>query len=367
MINSEDIFYPGAVHNSRTGEMTIVLRELDKVSEAELIKEGYAYSVVNGEEVYNVTIDGAYYTSGQKHEKDLILELTSSGNENKDAKVVFPEFTIGCDPELIIHHKSVGCVSAEAFIDCEKYTLEHAFGEYGLDGAPFTMELRPKEANTPLELARHIQLCLLQACNDNPHLAELNWMAGAAKESINIDGYRAIHPIGGHIHFGIPQKPFMVKMLDRYLALPYALLEDKDEAFLRKKEKSYGRLSDARPQNWGWEYRTPSSWLYSPALAIATLSVAKHIINQFRIKGNDVLRRTAVTRYLGEDIYDPYMAHDEVFMRHTFEDVWAELLSWPMENTLKEGIEAFQTLIESGFKVDDQDIKKNWGIIYNVD
>jgi len=49
----------------------------------------------------------------------------------------------------------------------------------------------------------------------------------------------------------------------------------------KTRRENYGRLSDVRDQNWGFEYRSCSSFIATPASALAVLTVAWVVANEF--------------------------------------------------------------------------------------
>jgi hypothetical protein len=122
-------------------------------------------------------------------------------------------------------------------------------------------ELRPDPASTPDELAANVRRQLMRA-DAKAADDSLRWAAGA----MPISGIA----LGGHIHLsGIPLTSRLLRQLDRYVALPIAMVES-----VTGRRPRYGMLGDYRQQpHGGFEYRTLPSWLVSPAAAKAAFAL----------------------------------------------------------------------------------------------
>jgi len=182
-------------------------------------------------------------------------------------------FLLGADPEF-------GLMRGDKTI-VPKLLSNHQFG---LDGCGRIAELRPDPAESPQELVANIKK-ILQSVPFRD-ITKYSWKAG------NMAGE---NPIGGHIHFGngkfhtnyagrgkYPNEK-AAAVLDTFLAVPIALIEDKEEASQRR-TFSYGNLGNFRSQIWGIEYRTLGSWLVSPEIATSTLALAKVLMYEFLFK-----------------------------------------------------------------------------------
>jgi hypothetical protein len=355
------LLHVGAEFETIGGDTVEVIEEIPY--HARGFDDAYAFRVrsqthedISGKPLtYNVTMDGRYWPDGRisEYDLDMKLKVINTPSSKPNGKIIFPKFTIGCDPEVVIRGKT-GALNAAAFTEDFGYK-EYACGNCGVDGNANILEFRPKEAQTPYQVVKNLQSLFVKACNNNPTLYKTAWMAGA---------YKAEYSIGGHIHFGVPLKPYMGRMLDCYLAAFAVRMEDTVESEKRK-YKGYGRMNDIRHQEWGFEYRTLASWIYSPTVALATLSVAKHVVNQFRIKNNTIFEHNKLRKCLNDSKLDVAFNHlGPIALEEHFEEQWPELMSWPMEPSLKKGIDIFEILIRQGFKFDDRDIKKNWGIVH---
>lgn len=285
-------------------------------------------------------------------------------------------FTMGADPELIFAN-SDGFVPADRVlaytgnggsveyedVDDEEYDDEENESSSGMgtDGHSATGEIRPKYGWTPIQLVRNIQTLFANACYEFPTITEMNWLAGAYKHS---------EPIGGHIHFGIYRDAWdrmkLTTALDLFLSCNIMQLEIQTEA--RERKESYGRLGDVRNQDWGTEYRSPSSWIHSPALALAVLSLAKHIVNQPHIK-SDIFAGLAADSLYGvsyDTVKEKYRSHDVRFFRESREKVWEVINSWPVDPDVKDGLEIFKTMLDKNYRFGFGDFKKNWGLRINT-
>src|SRR3990167_76899 len=183
------------------------------------------------------------------------------------------QLTIGADPEIAIVSPLHGkYVSAQSLITDDMSRS----GEFGLDGNPSTLELRPKPSTNPLEVVENIYQILESAKTKYPQIFRMNLKASDNNLSI-----------GGHVHFGTSQKDGMLPALNTLLALPLSLVENKKHRYARVENSSYGKWGDARSQEWGFEYRTLPSWLATRQLSEATLSLGYLIVDQI-YRGKEV-------------------------------------------------------------------------------
>ncbi|GAA0137305.1 hypothetical protein YSY43_41460 [Paenibacillus sp. YSY-4.3] len=171
---------------------------------------------------------------------------------------------LGMDPEFLLFNRVTGKVipasrylgfAGEAGCDSLRYRGERRFP---------LVELRPKPAGEPREVLVHL-LHAFQLAYRSIDDKELQWQAGGMPQR----GF----PLGGHIHFsGIPLTFELLQVLDNYLALPVAALEDR-RSFGRRPR--YGYLGDFRLQpHGGFEYRTLPSFLISPLVTKGVVAIA---------------------------------------------------------------------------------------------
>lgn len=184
--------------------------------------------------------------------------------------------TIGTDPEIILTDAKGKLLNASNYLIKED--------KFGLDGHAWIAELRPDYAVYPRDLVENIRKVLSTKADALKHLM---WLSGPWLKN---------KPMGGHIHFGVPLEQKFVDALDNQLGFLLALSEPEEGAKLRRTQKfqgshddhPYGVLSNVREKKktyGGFEYRTPGSYLASPGIALATITVAKAIIVEEIEKG----------------------------------------------------------------------------------
>lgn len=173
------------------------------------------------------------------------------------------DFTIGADPEFC-------CVDGRTLIESSAYT--NNTNQFGCDGNGVTFEVRPGPTTDPIELVGNIHEIFARQINGNRDFRRFTWKAG---------GYYADCPLGGHIHFGISGRKCPVatctSVLDNYVGAVSLLLEHRGQG-LRRRTDGYGQMGDTRGQDWGFEYRSCSSWLTSPYISVAILCLAKTVM-----------------------------------------------------------------------------------------
>ncbi|MFO7245865.1 MAG: hypothetical protein FWJ62_02270 [Thermaerobacter sp.] len=192
---------------------------------------------------------------------------------------------LGADPEFaFVDPEDERIIPASRFLDlkgevgCDAQTVPGRHQEHLL------AEVRPRPHNDPRALTGALYRCLEQAAArcDTGRLA---WRAGS------LWGRRV--GLGGHIHItGGPLSGALLRALDNYLAVPLLLVEDPQRA--RRRRRRHGFLGDVRfKDHGGFEYRTPSSWLVSPRLALAVLALAAWILRDSQYLNRDLFLDTA--------------------------------------------------------------------------
>lgn len=174
-------------------------------------------------------------------------------------------FLVGADPEFVFVHPSGDRYSAE--------NLQLQAGPaFGADNNGRLAEIRPKPSRSVIEVLASIQSTLKWMAVYHPGTVDLAWRGGA---------YFANDGLGGHIHFGRfrPNREREISALDTIVFwLTQLNVYDREEGVQRVKRAQggpYGQLGDVRKQAYGYEYRTPPSWLDSPALALLYLTLSK--------------------------------------------------------------------------------------------
>lgn len=175
-----------------------------------------------------------------------------------------PTFLMGADPELALF-KNGRLYSANNIEGLDTY------GQFGRDGCGTIAELRPAPAEEPEQLVENLRICLAEGRQKYPAIRRCALLGGSCY---------AGHPIGGHIHFGIKKKfgAHIPGCLDSLLAQVVIPLESVSQALARR--ENYGRFGDWRTQRWGFEYRSLSSWMTTPQIALGVLSLAKVVATE---------------------------------------------------------------------------------------
>lgn len=190
---------------------------------------------------------------------------------------------IGCDPEFLVINDDGRTENAE-FLSIVKN-----FGQIGVDHCGGVGELRP-HPGTPQEVTKEIKEMMLTIKRNLP--SDCKIIAGG--------GEKYGKSIGGHIHIGgltnFNHKYYSpTRQANRGRVPPIILNKNIPEHkliflldfFIGKRLKKlnggkrygkyYGMLSDIESKSWGFEYRTPPSWLTDPVLTEAVLTIAYQI------------------------------------------------------------------------------------------
>jgi hypothetical protein len=274
-------------------------------------------------------------------------------NINITTKKSFLDFTQGSDPEFTIVKSDLKTVVAA------KGEL-NADDELGHDGNGVTFEARPEPSTNPIEHVNNIRGIFARQVLKNPKFLDYHWLAGSHNYGF---------PMGGHIHFGIKEKQFSPRVaantLSQYVGLITLLLEDKKEGLLRRKNSGYGEMEDYRVQSYGFEYRTPSSWLVCPYITTAILCLAKVVM--FECLNNDKFKpSTRVTP-------DIFSNDKEQELYKIFPEIWEEIKEMILYQQYKMQIDPIYFLISKKLswfpqkrvnkKLEPVPLKEAWGII----
>lgn len=215
--------------------------------------------------------------------------------EQQSARARRGPHLLGLDAELVLHD-----ARRRKLIAASRYLPRG--GRAGCDAVRIggrvrfpLMELRPDPAPEPAQLVRNIAAAMAEARGSLEAAeggASLEWLAGGRP--------LGRFPLGGHIHLsGLPLTSELVRVLDTYVALPVAALEDPSGAPRRPR---YGTFGDVRLQEHGgaggFEYRTLPSFLFSPELAEEVLALMNAAVrHRQRLKRHDSLRDPVIRAY----------------------------------------------------------------------
>lgn len=279
--------------------------------------------------------------------------------------VYMPEtITIGADPELVCYDPDRGEVANVA------HSVHDRLGEFGADGHDWIAELRPKPAIHPADLTENLRISLLKG---HRVLGHCNWGAGP---------FAYDKPLGGHIHFGSPLTDNIRPTLDGLMAPMLALLEPPEAARRRRATVfvgrggytnnggiPYGLLGDIKTQPWGFEYRTPSSFIVTPGVSTSIIALAKALVYE-ELSGSPG-RWSALSGSIRKELKfapeDFYNCQREVFLTK-LKTLWPILHNLVYFQKGMEGRPLWSSLkyllqiIEKGGYPIAADIKTCWGI-----
>lgn len=179
---------------------------------------------------------------------------------------------IGMDPEFLLYNPGTGkVIPASRYLNRQGVAGCDVLRYRGRRMLPLA-ELRPKPGAEPREVVVHL-LAAFRTARAAISDDQLIWQAGGMPQQ----GF----PLGGHLHFsGVPLSGVLLRVLDNYLALPVALLED---ARSGRRRPRYGALGDYRLQDYGgFEYRTLPSFLVSPMVTKGIVALARVITESYR-------------------------------------------------------------------------------------
>ena len=228
--------------------------------------------------------------------------------------------TLGCDPELV-------CRMNGRYTPAHNYFKSHS--SMGLDGCESIAEIRPGYSESPIDLTAKIRIILEYGHNKVP---KLEFLSGH---------YTDDYPLGGHVHIGTEPKSEVINSLDTLL---YSFSNCVDDKYQRaKREKSgYGKRKAYRRKSYGFEYRTPGSWLISPAVTLVTLTLAKLAVIAVEEDHLDL------TQIKGRQ-------HSSTFLKNLKNN----LITIP--DDCREGLKEMDSLLTQKIRW-EQNILPNWGI-----
>lgn len=194
------------------------------------------------------------------------LQLLSQGQSESRVPL------IGMDPEFLLYNPDTRkIIPASRYLNRQGVAGCDVLRYRGRRMLPLA-ELRPKPGSEPREVVLHL-LAAFRTARAAISDDRLIWQAGGMPQQ----GF----PLGGHLHFsGVPLSGELLRVLDNYLALPVALLEDERSA---RRRPRYGSLGDYRLQDYGgFEYRTLPSFLISPMVTKGIVALARVITESYR-------------------------------------------------------------------------------------
>lgn len=253
------------------------------------------------------------------------------------------DFTMGADPEfLCIDGRSI--VMAEDFTDLES--------EIGRDGNRVLFEVRPKPSTDPLVIVGNMHDIFARWVHSHKEFQKFQWRAGS---------HYADMCMGGHIHFGIKPSAIPIadcaSVLDNYVGAITMLIENRNQGLRRRQDNhNYGRMSDTRPQKWGFEYRTPASWVSSPYVSAAVLCLSKVVMYEFA-NNNNFTPRTVVS---AED----FTTMNTKKILQQFPQLWRDITEMQLYQQYKPYVDLIYFLVKKGLTwFPSTSMKEAWGLV----
>jgi len=207
--------------------------------------------------------------------------------------------TVGGDPEFLVVNN---------YGTTQHFGINHTddHGNIGSDHGGSVGELRPK-FGTPAQVTENIRAQMVYIKSYLPEGQKI--VAGGGRGlagGYNAERYRS-GSIGGHIHFGglrlanpydsftrqrnrlrLRGQPPNYVHSDRKLVVALDFFiggrMKRIPGGKRPSGSSYGKLSDIETKPYGFEYRTPPSWLSDPFLTESTLAIAQRIVEMWSVK-----------------------------------------------------------------------------------
>lgn len=271
------------------------------------------------------------------------------------------EFLIGADPELLLASPSVWCGD-------DNKRCGGGSAPFGLDGGEVLVELRPSPSEDPLTVVKNIQAIFQNAVVRYKNARKYKWIVKSIYAGPDEDS-DSKGSMGGHIHFGFNRSNYSNKsrdfdtevksicsLLDTYVGSITILLENQNDARERRARFGYGAAGDFRTQSYGFEYRTPSSWLSSPHVAAGVLCLAKVVMHEII---NNNLTHGPEVKIFPRDIN----AADTTTMRVKLPRIWEKIQSMKLFPKYRNYIEFLMVLIENNKTWHtNNEVLAEWGI-----
>lgn len=177
----------------------------------------------------------------------------------------------GADPEAVLWDINNNCIIGAHSAGFPGHGSVSVKKEPQLkcDGASSTFEIETPPFTNPEAGVEIFRQALIKLANYESH--NLDFFGGAMIGNICI---------GGHIHFSLPRDDMIVRVLDRTIGHLSFLVSGKNQ-WERVKSSRYGRYGNTETKPYGFEYRTPPSWLISEEWTLAFLSLSYTVAHAF--------------------------------------------------------------------------------------
>lgn len=245
------------------------------------------------------------------------------------------EFMLSCDGEML---PASTFFATDGDVGCDERQIEQDSGDYAL------VEIRPKQANTPQELFGNIKKIIHKAAGMVPY-QNVKFIAG----SMPFSGYQC----GGHIHFGVPITLSLLKALDQFVAIPFALIE-KPQTAKQRRRTNHGGLGRYRIKPYGFEYISLSSWIHDPNLALGVLCLARLVVLHHRELMGSYLENPIIQR--------AYYQGNQVILKQVWPEIREKIEKTKSFLTYKAELAFLFEAIEKGTPFTEaDDFRTNWG------
>jgi len=195
--------------------------------------------------------------------------------------------TLGCDPEFVVIKDDGVALYGDTALGYSFGDPNKKSAKFGSDGP--CVELRPSPANSTEELVENIRALLNGSSTNRNKIMDYRWIGGASYRSQQMDRR---YPIGGHIHFGLPNieggainpnnmiQNRIARILSELIGIPLVKI-DTPKAGERRTSLGYGKFAEVKNYDHRFEWRTPSGiWLIHPDLSYAVLGASKAVAEE---------------------------------------------------------------------------------------
>lgn len=254
-----------------------------------------------------------------------------------------PSFTMGADIEFMLSCEEEMLPASTFFslggeVGCDERQIEQDSGDYAL------VEIRPEKADTPHALFNHIKTIIHKASEMVPY-ENVEFRAG----SMPFLGYQC----GGHIHFGMPISLSLLKALDEFVAIPFALIE-KSQTAKQRRRTNHGGLGRYRLKPYGFEYISLSSWILDPQLALGVLCLARVVALHHHELSGGYLENPHIQR--------AYYHGNQFILKQLWPEIKDKLQKTASFAAYKNELSFLFEAIEKGYPFTEaNDIRVNWG------
>jgi hypothetical protein len=275
--------------------------------------------------------------------------------------------TIGADPELAFWcpipgtHRRIEAYKVINPGSSDRVAILDT--RLGTDARAETAELRVQESTDPIQLARNIGNVITGYIKHKRFRPTyyLDWYAD-----------NRVERVGGHIHFGHPSIEDydedtgrfrlvgkIARHLDTLLSVPLMMVEDSRLARERK-GSSYGSFLDIRPQPYGFEYRTPPSFLATPELTTSVLCLAYAITYDVLFNGLESKLLSIFTEESSQT-GDAFRNHTSTIFSFMLAAIHQEVRHLSLYPLWKNEIEYLFTNAARRVVLTRSEIKRSWG------